>query len=125
MFDFREFLEVSKQIESTDKLEQESFRRTAVSRAYYCVYNVTREYVEAKSMLESGALKGEGGHKFFWMACNRISNISRLNISEDGARLLQLRKKADYESREKVSKFNVKNSIKTADRIIKKIDEKK
>ncbi|MCH3621503.1 hypothetical protein LC948_14370, partial [Enterococcus faecium] len=44
MFDFNEYLSISKQIESDDKYNsKESYRRTAVSRAYYSAFNRIRQ----------------------------------------------------------------------------------
>lgn len=41
MFDFNEYLSISKQIESDDKYNsKESYRRTAVSRAYYSAFKI-------------------------------------------------------------------------------------
>ena len=46
MFDFNEYLSISKQIESDDKYNsKESYRRTAVSRAYYSAFKKDRKSV--------------------------------------------------------------------------------
>ncbi|HBL1995490.1 TPA: hypothetical protein LQC84_002933, partial [Enterococcus faecium] len=47
MFDFNEYLSISKQIESDDKYNsKESYRRTAVSRAYYSAFKKSDEYLK-------------------------------------------------------------------------------
>lgn len=126
MFDFRDFLEVSKSIETSENINDEAYRRTAVSRAYYCAYNVVKDYVNSTSSVPIDTENaGKGGHGYFWKFIGATSQIKELNqIEDNGLRLLADRKKADYDSKGNVSKFMLKQCNLNAKDIINQIDKK-
>lgn len=122
MFDFNEYYEVSKTIEQDKVLSgKESYRRTAVSRAYYSAFKISDEYLKANhSNIYSGS-NGKGGHQVVWNLFGTVNELKKLDIQNSGLRLLQKRKKADYNATAEVNRTDMKLSNKTAEEIIRKI----
>lgn len=94
-FDWRKYLELAQAVQG-EKTASEAQQRTAVSRAYYAVYNLA----EAKW----GAFCQRGGadsyHKKLWQSLARMDDDETAQkVSERGSALLAKRKKADYEAK--------------------------
>lgn len=125
MFDSHNFFKISKNIESDDRaVKDEALRRTAVSRAYYGAYLLANNHVNDTLDETSGvSARGNGGHQKFWAFFDKVDKLKELEISDDGFRLLDKRKEADYNLKVIISKADVKAANKLADRIIKRLDE--
>lgn len=123
MFDFYEYYELSVSIENSEKINDESYRRTAVSRSYYSAYKLTDSFVKSKYGNLYVGFKGQSGHIATWRFITTNNRLKRLNIDQNGIRLLDLRKKADYKSDCKVNKLDVKFANRLSKEIIDKLNE--
>lgn len=124
MFDFMGFYMVSEDIEKNQNLcKNESYRRTGVSRAYYSCYKISDEFLRSNYPLYNG-LYGQGSHKNLWNFFNNESSLKQLNVGNAGFRVFDLRKKADYNSHEKVTNADLKLANREARKVIDKISEK-
>jgi len=124
MFDFKEYYKVSKNIEQDDELcAKESYRRTAVSRAYYSAYKISDEFLKDNyPTLYSGSV-GRGGHQMVWNLFGTVGELRDLGVQNPGLRLLEKRKKADYNSSDMVNKIDVRLSNNEAETILNKINQ--
>ena len=124
MFDFKEYYKVSKNIELDTKLSaQESYRRTAVSRAYYSAYKISDIFLKDNYPTIYSGSKGKGGHQVVWNLFGIVDDLKGLGIQNRGLRLLEKRKKADYNSNDVVNKLDMRLSNNEAEEILKKIKE--
>lgn len=90
-FDWNEFLSLAQQLaRSTD----EASKRTAISRAYYCVFNVAN----ARAELTVGPRPwGEqSSHQWCWHQYRETPNRACARLGNTGERLKRMRVEADY-----------------------------
>lgn len=121
MYDFHGFLDIAETIESDSKLmSNESYRRTGISRAYYACYKVSDEYLKAEYPHYNG-IYGMSSHRALWEFFERSKDLKRLEISNAGLRIFDLRKKSDYNSRCTISKSDLKLANREAKKIINQI----
>lgn len=122
MFNFNEYYKISKKIEEDPKLvENEAYRRTAISRAYYSAYKAVDDYFKmSTNNLYKGA-KGYRSHYNVWQLLGRGANKDLKNLDQVGLRVLEKRKKSDYESNSTVSKTDLKVVNLEVEKIISKI----
>ncbi|WP_429969112.1 hypothetical protein [Enterococcus sp. AZ136] len=121
MYDFHGFLDVAETIETDPKLmSNESYRRTGISRAYYASYKVSDEYLKVEYPSYSG-IYGMSSHRALWEFFDKSKELKRLEISNAGLRIFDLRKRADYNSRCTISKSDLKLANREAKKIINKI----
>jgi uncharacterized protein (UPF0332 family) len=91
-FDWNDYLKLAKTLsESTD----DAALRTAISRAYYCVYNLSLD----KATMNSFSLKkGASTHVQVWSLYGRNTDRDKIcsQLSAIGGRMKSRRVKADY-----------------------------
>ncbi|MCB8504031.1 hypothetical protein [Enterococcus faecalis] len=122
MFDFSKYHEISKKIESEDRLlSDECYRRTAVSRAYYSVYKVCDEKLKSEYNDTYNGFQGKGSHQKVWKLCDMVPDLKKLDISNKAFRLLDKRKLADYDPNKSITKIDVKMANADAQFILNKI----
>ena len=84
-FDWKNFLTLA---EDLAKRKDDASRRTAISRAYYCVFNL------AFSRAESAGCRypqGEGYHQWCWRKYSETPDASCQKLGFGGKRMLALR----------------------------------
>ena len=91
-FDWNQYLELAKKlaVETSD----DASLRSAISRSYYCVFNIARARAEANSF----RVKDDAGsHEQIWSLYGRNdSDPGCLKLATIGPRLKRRRVKADY-----------------------------
>src|ERR1700685_3938186 len=92
-FDWSNYLELAKKL-AAEKGDEASLR-SAVSRAYYCVFNLAM--TKAKSN-DFRTKDDAGSHDQLWTLYGRNTEQQCLKISNIGARMKRRRVKADYYS---------------------------
>ena len=93
-FDWYDFLSLAQQLaRSTD----EASKRTAISRAYYCVFNLAFARAESAGC---GYPRGEGYHQWCWRKYSETPDSSCRKLGVDGKRMLARRVRADYNAGE-------------------------
>ncbi|MHA4916537.1 hypothetical protein ACX0FK_04615 [Enterococcus faecium] len=122
MFDFNEYLSISKQIESGDKYNsKESYRRTAVSRAYYSAFKKSDEYLKENYDIIYNGSSGKGSHQTVWNLFSTVKELNTLGIHNSGYRMLEKRKCADYIPNETITKTDMALMNREAEKIINKL----
>jgi uncharacterized protein (UPF0332 family) len=71
----------------------EASKRSAMSRAYYSVFHLARQMITREG--ETVPERGEA-HQFVWTALERQGK-GRRRLGQEGKRLRELRRKADYD----------------------------
>jgi|SRR5207302_1167017 len=93
-FDWNDFLSLAEQLaRGTD----EASKRTAISRAYYCVFNLA--FARAES-IGCRYPRGEGYHQWCWRKYSETPDSTCRKLGVDGKRMLALRVRADYKAGE-------------------------
>jgi hypothetical protein len=91
-FDWNEFLSLAQQLaRGTD----EASKRTAISRVYYCVFNLAFTRAMSTACHYRG---GEGRHQWCWRQYSQSRDRSCAKLGADGDRMKRLRVKVDYEA---------------------------
>ncbi len=93
-FDWNEFLSLAQQLATS---KDEASKRTAISRAYYCVSNVAFARAESAGCRYP---RGEGYHHWCGRKYLETADSSCRKLGVDGKRMLALRVRADYNSGE-------------------------
>src|SRR6266571_2146542 len=93
-FDWKDFLSLAQQLASST---EEASKRTAISRAYYCAFNLAFERAELVGCRYPGR---EGYHQGCWRKYSETPDFSCQKIGAEGKRMLKLRVRADYEAGE-------------------------
>jgi uncharacterized protein (UPF0332 family) len=92
-FDWKDFLTLASDL--APKLDEAS-KRTAISRAYYCVFNLAI----ARAELRLGPRpKRTPSHQWCWEQYKKTDDLTCAKIGNLGDRLKRLRVDADYEAR--------------------------
>lgn len=91
MFQWDTYLSLAK--EMSDK-EEEQFKRSAISRAYYSAFHQGRAYLKERGLSYTSR---ENVHSFVWDSFSKFPREARL-ISAKGDRLKLKRQKADYDN---------------------------
>jgi uncharacterized protein (UPF0332 family) len=73
----------------------EASKRTAISRAYYCVFNLANARAELKVGRRP---KGEPSHQWCWDQYRNTHDLTCSHLGNAGERLKRMRVKADYEA---------------------------
>jgi hypothetical protein len=93
-FNWNDFLPLAQQLAtSTD----DASKRTAISRAYYCVFNLAFARAESTGCRYA---RGEGYHQWCWRKYSETPDSSCRKLGVDGKRMLARRVRADYDARE-------------------------
>ncbi|AJI24858.1 hypothetical protein H8R29_23460 [Priestia megaterium] len=94
MFDWHKYLNLAQELSEKD---DEEFKRSAISRAYYSAYCNARNFLESKGL---GLIPGKkNDHQAIWNAFSKLKGADLVSIATTGDRLKQKRKKADYDDR--------------------------
>ena len=97
-FEWQEFLGLAERLLEVDS---EAAYRTAISRAYYSVFNVARERAERNNCRFDPDTHG-GMHKKCWDLYRKGPDPGCTQLGIDGGRLSEVRTRADYKSGEYV-----------------------
>lgn len=93
-FEWNDFLSLAQQLARS---AEEASKRTAISRAYYCVFNLA--FARAESV-GCRYLPGEGYHRWCWRKYSDTPDSSCRKLGLDGNRMLARRVRADYKAGE-------------------------
>jgi len=91
-FDWNDFLTLASVLAPQ---RNEASKRTAISRAYYCVFNLA--YVRAESKVGRRP-QGERSHSWCWEQYQRTPDVTCAQLGIAGDRLKRMRTRADYNS---------------------------
>lgn len=91
-FDWNEYLRLARQLATAG---DEASKRSAISRAYYFVFNIAFARAEATAGRFPG---GETSHKWCWDRYEKTPDANCKLLGLDGTRMKRLRVKADYKS---------------------------
>ena len=89
-FDWTDYTRLADEL---SKRGDEASLRTAISRLYYSVFHEARDYLLAEGIALSTA---ESSHKVVWNAYRDMGKSCK-SVGENGHRLHDYRRKADYE----------------------------
>ena len=89
-FDWNNYLTLAEQLATRP---DEASKRTAISRAYYCVFNLAFERAESTAGRHP---EGESYHRWCWSKYERTPDGSCKQLGIDGSRMAQRRVRADY-----------------------------
>lgn len=92
-FDWNSYLTLAEEL--AKKKEDEASQRTAISRAYYCVYNLAFARAEKSAGHYPG---GIGYHKWCWDKYMNTNDLACRQIGLEGDRMKSRRVRADYNS---------------------------
>jgi hypothetical protein len=81
--------------EDPAKRQDDASRRTAISRAYYCVFNLAFDRAMSTECQYPGE---EGRHQWCWRQYSQSEDRSCVKLGADGDRMKRLRVKVDYEA---------------------------
>jgi uncharacterized protein (UPF0332 family) len=112
-FDWSTYLQLAKRL-ATEKGDEASLR-SAVSRAYYCVFNLAM--IKAKSN-DFRTKDDAGSHDQLWTLYGRNTDLQCPKISNIGARMKRRRVKADYHSSVHKLEDEVADALADADECI-------
>jgi len=90
-FDWNNFLSLAEQLALND---DEASKRTAISRAYYCIFNLAY----ARAELSVGPRPGgeRSSHQWCWRQYKGTENQTCVKLGNAGDRLKRMRVEADY-----------------------------
>ena len=91
-FDWNNYLTLARQLAAA---VDEASKRTAVSRAYYCVFNLAFARAESTAGRFQG---GEGSHVWCWRKYTNTADMSCKRLGNVGDRMRRRRVKADYKA---------------------------
>ncbi|HEX5484251.1 MAG TPA: hypothetical protein VFZ08_16660 [Terriglobia bacterium] len=91
-FDWHDFLSLAQQLAGG---ADEASKRTAISRAYYGVFNLAFARAQSSGCRHPGR---EGYHQWCWRKYSETPDPSCRKLGIDGSRMLALRVKADYKA---------------------------
>lgn len=91
-FDWNEFLTLAEQLATRP---DDASKRTAISRAYYCVFNLA--FARAETTVGPKP-QDATYHAWCWNQYTRSGNRSCKQLGLDGDRMKKLRVKADYKN---------------------------
>jgi len=91
-FDWNEYLALARKLAAAG---DEASKRSAISRAYYFVFNVAFARAEATA---GGYPGGESFHKWCWDKYEKTPDANCRRLGIDGTRMKRRRVKADYKA---------------------------
>lgn len=122
MFNWSDYLKLSqnwKDIDSSDPLS-EAYYRSAISRAYYCVYHNVKEFVKNNGFIESPERKGDRHAEII----DYLNNNDRHWAGGHLDRLKKNRHTSDYKNNKQVDQRFVATSLMFAVNVINDINKK-
>lgn len=91
-FDWNDFLTLASQLAPK---HDEASKRTAIGRAYYCIYNIA----SARAELRCGPRpRNTSSHQWCWEQYKRTPNSACARLGTTGDRLKRMRQRADYKN---------------------------
>jgi hypothetical protein len=91
-FDWNAYLTLAEELSTR---ADEASKRTAISRAYYCVFNLAF----ARAELTTGGYPGEEGyHKWCWRKYMETPDLSCKQLGVEGDRMAGRRVRVDYKA---------------------------
>jgi uncharacterized protein (UPF0332 family) len=115
MFDWTSYLVVARELA---KQPDEGTQRSAISRAYYAIFNKARLLLEG----EGTAIANTGrAHDDVWRTLEAAGR-GRRKLGTDGKRLREMRRKADYETVVPAVEKIVADALATADAMNRLVD---
>jgi len=87
-FDWNNFLSLAEQLAANDN---EASKRTAISRAYYCAFNLALARVGPRPRGERRT------HQWCWAQYTRTPDLTCQRLGNTGFRLKRMREEADYD----------------------------
>jgi len=116
-FDWNNFLEVAERLSTQ---QDEASLRIAVSRAYYCIYNLAKKRAVSNGYQRKN---GESSHAQMWRVYSLSPDSICKKLSTIGERLKEKRERADYEDQEYVRvDEEAKQAIADARSFIRQLD---
>jgi hypothetical protein len=94
-FDWQEFLHLAERLLQCDS---EAAFRSAISRAYYSVFNAAFERAQKNNCLKFDPANKTGMHVRCWALYRKGPDQSCINVGIEGDRLREARVRADYKS---------------------------
>lgn len=118
MFNWPEYFHLSKELLEN---EGEAYQRSAVSRAYYAMFNSAR--IKLTHWYEWNPPENGSDHEYLWESFSNKYDERSKEVGQLGDRLRRARNKADYEdSINDVSKV-VEAAMLNAERLKRALDE--
>ena len=115
-FDFRAFLEVAEELASHD---DEAYRRSALSRAYYAVFRIAWHTLPAPLQMHMGQGRV---HVATWNQYAGSATQASRQIGGIGMRLRKLRDQADYDASLTFSPTRVRRALDEAGEALRLLD---
>ena len=89
-FDWNNYLTLAEELAAR---ADDASKRTAISRAYYCVFNLAFSRAESTAGPHP---KGESYHRWCWSKYEKTPDPSCKQVGIDGSRMAERRVRADY-----------------------------
>jgi uncharacterized protein (UPF0332 family) len=123
-FNWQSFLDLAKKLKvlgdtSSGEMKEAAWR-TAVSRAYYSVYNIAVEYLRRNGI---DIPKEESPHRFVRLQYESSDNPIKQCIGENLGTLIWERVNADYKSRARFNNWKVEEVLRIAEETMEKLRE--
>jgi hypothetical protein len=119
-FDWNHYLTLAQEL---GKRPDDASKRTAISRAYYAVFNTASN---RPTVLAYTFTKGEGSHERVWSLYGRNTNQECRDIARIAGRLKGKRVRADYKPNDRICDElpGVLSDAKTCTSLLKALDPK-
>jgi uncharacterized protein (UPF0332 family) len=116
-FDWSGYLDLAKELNDNSIANREAKQRSAVSRAYYAVFNLAKDYLE---QVEGQSIpRTADAHRYVGDQFRISANPNRKAIARNLVRLRRFRNQADYAAGFPALASTATRSIDTAEEIIK------
>ncbi len=111
MFEWSKYLDLANELVQR---EDEAAKRTAVSRAYYSVFCMARNWLEVKSIPIG---HGMNDHHIVWSTFEKLQGKRAKKIGLEGQRLRRARNMMDYDNSVPQLSSTIKSSMQRANAI--------
>jgi uncharacterized protein (UPF0332 family) len=115
MFDWSSYLVLAQELA---KRPDEASRRTAVSRAYYAIFNKARALLEAEGTVISNTGRA---HDDIWRTLEGAGR-GRRRLGAEGKRLREMRRKVDYDGAVAAIERVTADALATAESLSRLVD---
>jgi uncharacterized protein (UPF0332 family) len=118
-FDWKLYVQLAEELIDFYRSEalKEACFRSAISRAYYCVFCIARNFLKSKGK----TIPPIDTHKFVREQFKRSSDIIERKIGENLARLWKERKDSDYEDTADINRERAKTACELAKRLLQEL----
>lgn len=118
--DATEFLEFSKKLDTS----HEAYARSCISRAYYCAYHETKEFLENELNIDIARIEG-GSHEKISKALIMDKNLKIKGLGYKMVTFHARRVMADYKLNEECQQSKANEAINECEKILEIIREYK